>query len=354
MPRAPWLTPPAPTSGLATSASATRARLERSERPAAIHLPHSRRPRPLARLRRHLLLGHFGDTRTLHVLRSRDINAPLPGTFIPDVPESGVRPFGNAGEILQYESSGVFNQEQLMLTVVKSGKKATFYTTYSWNKARSDTDGAGSFPASTYDLRTEYGRSALDSRHSFYAGGWFRSPWGIDVTPLIFVRSGLPFNITTGRDTNGDMLFLERPAFSTDLTKSRVVMTRFGAFDLDPAPGERIIPRNFGNGPVFFSVNLSVSKTFSLGPDLNAGARAASSQRGKGHGFIANALLKRRYAITASIQGENLFNHTNPGTPIGNLSSPLFGQSYSSAGAFGFGVNPAGNRRIQAQITFAF
>jgi len=300
------------------------------------------------------LTGAFKTARTLHLLRSRNINAPLSGAFAVDGSETGERPFGNTGEIFQYESSGISNQKELSLTIVRSGKRATFYSTYVWNKAQSDTDGADSFPANTYDLRSEYGRSATDSRHSFYAGGWIRSLWGIDLSPLIFMRSGLPFNITTGRDTNGDMLFLERPAFATDLTRPTVVLSRFGAFDLEPGIGGRIIPRNFGIGPGFFSVNMNFSKTISLGSDSNDADSPAKSSNGNGHRGIANVLRRRSYGLTIAVQVENVFNHTNAGTPVGNLSSPLFGQSYSSAGAYGFGANPAGNRRIRAQLTLTF
>jgi hypothetical protein len=52
----------------------------------------------------------------------------------------------------------------------------------------------------------------------------------------------------------------------------------------------------------------------------------------------------------------NLLNNTNEGFPIGNLLSPYFGQSNSSAGSFGGGLgsSAAGNRRIEAQLRFNF
>src|SRR5262249_34145833 len=134
------------------------------------------------------------------------------------------------------------------------------------NQARSDTDGAETFPANTYDLRGEFGRSLIDIRHRFSLGGSFNAPWGVSLSPVIIARSGTPFNITTGRDADGDTLFTERPAFATDLAKPGVVITRFGAFDPNLAPGQRIIPRNFGDGPSFFSVNMRLSKRFGLGP----------------------------------------------------------------------------------------
>ncbi len=44
-----------------------------------------------------------------HLLRVRNINAPLPGTYDPDDPDSAVRPLGNIGDVYYYESSAKFN-----------------------------------------------------------------------------------------------------------------------------------------------------------------------------------------------------------------------------------------------------
>jgi hypothetical protein len=333
---------------------------------------------------------NFISARTLHVLRSRNINAPLPGTFIVGVPGSGIRPLGNAGNVFLYESSGRFNQNQLIVSANnRFTRKLTFFATYTWNRARSDTDGVGSFPANQYDLSTEYGRSGQDIRHRFFLGGSINAlPWGIRLSPLITANSGRPFNITTGRDTNGDTLFTERPAFATDLTKPGVVQTRFGAFDPNPVPGQGLIPRNFGTGPSFFTVNLRMSKTFGFG-EVPASAAAAGAggggQGGRGGGggggggrrggggggrggggfggtegggtFGDATETPKRYSLTVSINVQNLLNHTNEGTPTGNLSSPFFGQSNSTSGGFGFGGGgnqAAGNRRIEALLRFSF
>ena len=69
-----------------------------------------------------------------------------------------------------------------------------------------------------------------------------------------------------------------------------------------------------------------------------------------------------RYQMTFSVNVNNIFNHTNFGTPVGNLSSSQFGLPRSSAGAFG-GFGPggggggggaAGNRRVELQLRFNF
>ncbi|HEX8096861.1 MAG TPA: carboxypeptidase regulatory-like domain-containing protein, partial [Pyrinomonadaceae bacterium] len=281
------------------------------------------------------------DTRSLHLLRSRNVNAPYAaGSGL-----APARPYGNVGEIYQYESSGSFDQQQLAVNLVSRFRSTmTLWATYVLNRAKGDTDGAESFPSYSYNLADEYGRSASDFRHSFYLGGWIAAPGGININPLLFYRSGAPFNITVGRDTNGDSLFTERPAFAADLTRPQVVVTPYGAFDLDPAPGQPVIPRNYGTGPGYFSANLGLSRTFNFGGESKEKGRAG------GAGWFGS----RRYSLTLSVQIENVFNHTNPGLPVGNLSSPFFGRSTSSAGAYGFGNNAAGNRRIELQVFLNF
>ncbi|HMF57334.1 MAG TPA: hypothetical protein VK619_13405, partial [Pyrinomonadaceae bacterium] len=352
------------------------------------------------------------NARTLHLLRSRNINAPLPGTYDPLHPELAVRPFPGQGNIYEFESTGRFNQNQLIVSVNnRFNQKLTLFGNYTLNRARSDSDGAGSFPMNTFDLSGEYGRAAQDIRHRFFLGGSIGAPWGLRLNPFIVAFSGRPFNITTGVDANGDLQFNERPAFATDLTRPSVVVTRFGAFDLVPLPGQQIIPRNFGSGPSYISVNLQVSKTWTFG--TMGGNRAASAQPaggsnqqggqqvrqgggqqqqgnsnfmllgggaaggnraggqggGQGGGPVrASGLLgngggnsaEKRYSLTFSIRASNLFNRTNPGQIIGNLRSSLFGLANSLNGAFGgFGQggglsSSAGNRRIEASIRFTF
>lgn len=290
-------------------------------------------------------------TRALHLLRSRNLNAPLPG--------DGAPPQGGAGATLTYESSGIYKQHQLIIGVNNSvGRRLNLFVNYILNRARSDTDGAETFPANTYDLRGEFGRSLLDVRHRLVLGGAFNAPWGVSLNPLIIARSGTPFNITTGRDANDDKLFTERPAFATDIAKPGVIVTRFGALDPNAAPGQRVIPRNFGDGPSFFSVNLRLSKRFNFGPRPSKGPAVQSTAPGATRATASQARQSERpFNLTFAAQIQNLFNHVNAAPPIGNLSSPLFGISNATAvGGFSFGSGaPAtSNRRIELQLNLNF
>ena len=325
----------------------------------------------------------FTNSHGIHMLRSRDINAPIV--------RGGPRPYGSLGEIFLYESTGILNQSQWITNVnSRVNRNVSLFAFYVLNYARSDTDGVGSFPADQYNLTGEYGRSSLDNRHRFMMGGSITAPKAIRFSPFVIAASGRPFNITTGRDQNGDSLFTDRPAFATDLTRPGVMVTRFGAFDPNPLPGAVLIPRNYGEGPGQFTVNLRISRTFGFGPtrtgyrpdsmmgggrgdhDHGEGGRGGGGPRGGGggphgggptgmrmggggHGMMdgGGGSTEHRYNLTLSASARNLLNHVNPGPIVGNLSSPLFGVSNSLAGGFG-PVSGAGNRHLEFSLRFSF
>ncbi len=220
-------------------------------------------------------------SRNLHLLRSRNINAPIcptASTCPADLDElNALRPDPLGGNIYQYESSGVYQQQQLIVNFrAFVNPKISFFGNYRLGFAEGDTDsfggfggfggGAGGFPAYTYNLDGEYGRAAFDIRHSVFFGGSFTAPWDIRFNPFIIFRSGSPFNIVTGRDTNGDSVFTERPTFA-QLNQACIA----NGLNLDfcdisgIADPNSIIPRNYGRGSSFFNVSLNISKNFGFG-----------------------------------------------------------------------------------------
>jgi len=90
--------------------------------------------------------------------------------------------------------------------------------------------------------------------------------------------------------------------------------------------------------------------------------KAAAAQGGRGPQTPAatssfpGAGEPRPYKLTLSIYGSNIFNRTNAAQPIGNLSSPLFGQSIAIQ-TFGLGAGTgaaAANRSISLLAQFSF
>jgi len=174
-------------------------------------------------------------------------------------------------------------------------------------------------------------------------------------------NSGPPFNITTGRDTNGDTSFTERPAFATDLNEPGVVVTPLGAFDPTPSPGQTIIPRNFGRGPGYFTVNLSVGKAFKFGRAIEPktpppGGPSTTPATGGDQKPPAKPQIQRPYSLSFSVNATNIFNRVNKSVPVGNMSSPFFLQSPSGSNQFFFGPGggSAGNRVISLRVRVSF
>ena len=89
-------------------------------------------------------------------------------------------------------------------------------------------------------------------------------PGDVSVSALLTASSGRPFNITTGRDDNGDLLFVDRPALGVPGDAGAVV-TPFGTFDLSYPAGQPMIDRNTGRGPSQVVLNVGVAKKFLLG-----------------------------------------------------------------------------------------
>jgi len=329
-------------------------------------------------------------SRNLHLLRTRNINAPICPTN--QDCRNAPRPDPARGNIYQYESSGVLNQQQVIVnfrTILNPN--FSVFGNYRLGFANSDADGAGSFPAYSYDLTGEYGNSSLDVRHNFFLGGSFTMPWKVRMSPFIIASSGRPFNLTTGVDTNGDTRFTERPTFAA-LNSRCVALGLTDSFcdSGDVSDVNAVIPRNYGRGPSFFNVNLRLDKTFGFGRSRNSTAAIATPRDGQtppagggqipgvdggrgnrgggggggrggggnrgGGGFGGS---DKPYNLTVGLQFSNLFNRTNLNTPIGNLSSSRFGQSTSTASGFGGGFGGggggnSGNRRVELQMRFSW
>jgi hypothetical protein len=267
-----------------------------------------------------------------------------------------------AGNILEYESNGKNVSNSLNVSVNGRIGKINFWSSYSLNKTKSRDGGTSGSPFDPYDFSGEWSRSNYDIRHFFYAGGNYSAPHGFSLNTFIIANSGPPFNITTGRDTNGDTFFSERPAFATDLSKPGVVVTPLGAFDPNPAPGQALIPRNFAQGPSFFSVNMGLEKVFKFGRAIQPKTAAAGVSNA---GMVTSANspkpppkqpVQRPYQLAMSLYANNLLNHTNRATPIGNLSSPFFLRStgVSSMFIFGPGGSASGNRQLLLRVRLSF
>jgi hypothetical protein len=349
------------------------------------------------------------NSRGEHQVFIKNINAPLPGTFNPADPTSGVRPdasfYGNKN-IFQYNSEGVFRQNQLIANFRASvGSKLSLFGYYVLNSAHSDmgtpssinagtsvtggfTSGAAlstpNFLSDPYDPMLDYGRASFDIQDRGLVGGTISLPRGLRLSPFIVVDSGSPYNFTVGEDLFGADTYNSRPDLVSSSScaerlsvSANVVCTPLGTFNVTPSVNQQL-PVNYGTGPTLFTANLRISKTWGFGRE-SAGAGAGGGPGGGTHGgggghgaapgggslggrglsgagghggFFGGATTNRRYNLTLSVFGRNAVNRLNLSPPVANVDSPEVGRYQSLAsGLFASGT---ASRRIDLQAIFSF
>ena len=153
----------------------------------------------------------------IHQLITNDINAPLPGTFPLGEPQLGTRPDGDAaGNIYDYQSGGLFNQNQLIANFnLRLNTKLTLGGFYTLSYADADTNGNnGAVIMNPYDIRQDYGRAPFDVRNRMVIIGNWNLPHRFSLSPFLVAASGTPFNVTVGQDLFGTGVFNARPALA--------------------------------------------------------------------------------------------------------------------------------------------
>ena len=209
-------------------------------------------------------------------VRPRDVNAPLP--------ETGIRPNPNEGQVLQFQSSGRSKYDRWRASLRQ--RFGIFVVNADYNYVRgvgdqADRRGFRVFsPVDSYDLNKDWGNTP-NPRHIFSAGVNARLPLDVYLTTGIEARSGGFYTIRTGKDDNGDGVSNDRP------------------------PG---VVKNSEVGPGYFDVGFNFSKAF----ELNSGTGAAGPQMN----VFANL--------------NNAFNMQHPGLPSGVVTSPFFMRSFNA------------------------
>ena len=307
-----------------------------------------------------------------HQLFIRNINAPY---------SNRTRPLGNTDNIYQYDSEGIFRQNQLISNIRINAGRLSLFGNYTLNYANSDlgTGDSPSFLSNQYDPMADYGRSTFDVRHKVFMGGTLALPYAFRLNPFMIIASGKPYDITTGTDLNGDSIFNDRPALASPNACSSavttIVCTPLGAFNTKPSAGQPLVPINSATGPTLFTLNLRMSKTFGFGREIKNGSASGQGRPGGygGHGggfpggglgpgglsgggrggmFGMGPATDRRFNLTFTVSARNVLNRVNLSTPIGELSSPLFAQSNALAG--GPYSSSGASRRIDLQVLLSF
>jgi hypothetical protein len=263
----------------------------------------------------------------------------------------------------QFQSGGIYRQQQVILTGNTKFRHISLNTSYTFNEARSDTQGTTYFPSVAGNPHLDYGRAIFDIHHHLMVLGTYTGPHKFIVSPMLIAQSGTPYNLTIGNDLTANNQFNARPTYGI-CGAAAVGSTAYGCLDTNPVgKGEKIVPYGLGTGSANVVFNVRVSKAFGIGPKVQSAHGATARQVGfsvtnpglggaQTHSKL-DAEVPRRYTLTLIVSAYNLFNIVNRGTPNGVLNSSLFGTAQSLAGD-PFQPLSSGNRNILLQASFNF
>ena len=222
-----------------------------------------------------------------------DLNYPDPVT--------GVRPNPALGRVIEYADYGNSWYSALLVGVEQRAfHGAAWNVSYTLSKTLRDVEGFQFTPQDIRNLAGDKGPASNHRRHQFIGNVTYRLPWGFQLGAVAQARSGLPWNVTTGIDNNRDTFIVDRPDLAvpggdpTDrATYSSTFTGRVGN-----------LGRNSNVGGDFFRLDARLSKIVNMG--------------------------KRR--VEGFVEGFNLTNRVNFGSPTGNLRSATFGKPTAITG----------------------
>jgi hypothetical protein len=265
--------------------------------------------------------------RGTHLLRSRNINAPL---------VDGRRPRPEEGNITQLEATANFWLHQINVGIgpapAMSLKRIFWFLNYTAARSTNEADSAFSLPVDNYDLRAERGPASDDVRHRFSAMAnvtlMKRTHWGL----FFNYSSATPYNLTTGFDDNQDSSINDRPiGVGRNSARGAAQWDLSSRLGWSWAFGERGAAGMGGGAP----------QTIALG---TAAAPASGGGAVIGFGAMRPEDLKKRYRLEFYLQANNLLNHANPINFSGVLTSPFYGRATAAMPG----------RRLETGLNFSF
>jgi Carboxypeptidase regulatory-like domain/TonB dependent receptor len=271
------------------------------------------------------ITAEYNMLRGRELYRMRDINAPSLTT--------GLRPDPNFVNVDQFETAGSSESHAVTVGARTTLRWLQLLAQYTWAHSIDNTSGINFLPADNFDPGNERGRSNFDQRHRFNLAGVVKLPYHFNLGVISSFRSGAPYNITSGFDTNGDTVSNDRPSlgnpnapFASFGIDGRFVGGTSGVLyngqqasfgrTLVPVtansvhwlvlPGVGNVGRNVGAGPIWADVDIRLTKKFIL--------RKAKSK--------SETTRELEFRFDAF----NVLNKTNYVTYVGDLTSQLFGQ----------------------------
>jgi hypothetical protein len=195
-------------------------------------------------------------------------------------------------------------------------RRMSIFTNVFLGRALNNTDGAFSLPA-TGRIEDEWGPSNNDIRRRFNLGWSSQQLRNLNVNINVNASSAPPFSIRTGVDSNGDLLFTDRP-------------------DGISRNSER------GSGQWTMNGNFSYGWTFGK-PVERAGGIMLRGDAGGISATQGAASTQGRYRLSLNANVQNLTNHHNLVGYTGVITSPNFLKATGFQGTrkidFGLGLS---------------
>lgn len=242
-----------------------------------------------------------------------------------NAPANGVRPDARFANVIDLVTDAASRSQSfgVFYSFVRMDWKRTFFAVnYNWSKSHTNATGGFSIPASGDQLDSEWGPSGGDIRHR--GGANFSSSPFRNFTLGLNLRaqSGLPYNVTTGRDNNADGVFNDRPAGTARNSARGAAQWDIGG-RMSYAIGFGT-PRQTGGGPG--GMRVVMGEGGGLAPGFGGGA------------------ADKRYRVEVYVSGQNLLNRANYTAYSFVMTSPFFGRPIAAA-------QP---RKLQVGIRFGF
>jgi outer membrane receptor protein involved in Fe transport len=183
-----------------------------------------------------------------------------------------IQPDARFNSIATLKNVGKSNYNALLTQLRYHRRNAAAQISYTWSRTTSNSSASifgGGSPTNPLDLSEDQGPDNSDIRHNLVVSGNYTFPWDIELAPIFVYRSAPPYSVTTRKQ-----------------------------LDADPFP-DRPEPRNSRRGDSFSTLDLRVSKGFTMG------------------GRVRTSIFWEVYNL---LNTDNFFGY------VGRIGSPLFGR----------------------------
>ncbi len=300
-------------------------------------------------------IGYIGSKGT-HLQIVQNLNQPINGKrpFLTIGANSPIEPGAALTNVLESSSVSISNYNALWITLSKNfSNNLQFSSSYTWSKSLDENSYSlftnSQIPQDSYDPSGDYGLSDFDVRNRWVLSGVYYLPihgnrliQGWEVSTIVSLQSGNPFNVHTSLPTTGVVGTIRPNAvgpFPTSYTHATNGNIQYipqaicntpapGCLFSSPGSGFGNLGRNRIIGPGFEDVDFSLVKNTALYHELNFQIRADAF---------------------------NLMNHPNLGQPNGTFTPTAAPGTFGQISSTRFPIGDFGSSRqlqVAAKIVF--